>query len=33
MTPVVLGSLMATFLAFLGIVLFGNKRRESTGLS
>jgi FHS family Na+ dependent glucose MFS transporter 1 len=33
MTPVVLGSLMATFLAFLGIVLFGNRRRESSGLS
>ncbi len=33
MTPVVLGSLMATFLAFLGILLFGNKRRESVGPS
>jgi FHS family Na+ dependent glucose MFS transporter 1 len=30
MTPVVLGSLMAAFLAFLGIVLFGNRRRESS---
>ena len=28
MTPVVLGSLVATFLAFLGIVLFGKKRKE-----
>ncbi|MGD0174756.1 MAG: MFS transporter [Anaerolineales bacterium] len=33
MTPVVLGSLTATFLAFLGILLFGNKRRDSTGPS
>jgi FHS family Na+ dependent glucose MFS transporter 1 len=31
MTPVVLSSLMATFLAFLGILLFGKRRRESTG--
>ena len=33
MTPVVLGSLTMTFLAFLAILLFGNKRRESIGPS
>jgi FHS family Na+ dependent glucose MFS transporter 1 len=33
MPPVVLVSLMATFLAFLGVVRFGNKWRESSGFS